>query len=233
MSTNFPSSEAQLPFSVQSAPLAPPVAQNLTAPSATEAFAPTFLAPAKRPSPTRFGFTIAAIFVATGGLLLMLVFIMSLGLSSPHISVASQVSLPPHMSVTSDLATPTYMTAPATTPVSQYPGQTYIDNIQMASSVNTMTAIPIQVTTNFKVKQRAFVTFSLHPGQSGAVCLFWYMNDKSFTHYAFAVDGTSTPAWSYASVPEAGPGYVEIYWASNTTCADKLLAQRADFLVTA
>lgn len=231
MSTNRPSSEAELPLPAQEATFAPPTIPDMTPPLVTDALAPMFLPPVRQPSTTRFGLTISAIFVATGGLLLMLVFIMSMGLPAPQATMGAQVSLPQHRMATPELATPVTTPTPSTTPVSQYPGQLYIGDAQIASEINTTTAVPTEMTTRFKVRHKVFVTFVLHPRESGAVCLLWYINGAPFTHYEFPVNGIATPAWSYAFASQAGPGYVEIYWATNITCTDKLLAQRADFVV--
>jgi hypothetical protein len=125
-------------------------------------------------------------------------------------------------------------TALAVTPTPAFPGQQYIDNAQVAGSVNTKTAQPIQLATTFKVSQQIFVTFAVHPGgRNGAVCLLWYLNSHQFTHYEFLANGNATPAYSYAYPGSAGAGYVEIYWASTTACADKVLAQHVNFTVGA
>lgn len=185
------------------------------------------------------GFIIAALCVLTGGLLLAFVYIISLGLppASPAVTAQNRAQATaaankatPTVSPDTTNASPT----PAASPTPTYPGQQYIDNAQMASQVNTKSALPIVQTTSFKVGQPIFVTFALHPGgHPGAVCLLWYVNNKQFAHFEFPVNGVSSPAYSYAYVGAAGPAYVELYWASSTACTDKMLAQRVDFTVGA
>ncbi len=185
------------------------------------------------------GFIIAALCVLTGGLLLAFVYIVSLGLPPALPTATSQGktqattvtnSVTPTVSPDTATASPTVVASPTPT----YPGQQYIDSAQMASQINTRSALPIVQTTNFRVGQQIFVTFALHPGgRSGAVCLLWYLNNKQFTQFDFPVNGISSPAYSYTYARATGPGYVELYWASSTACTDEMLAQRVDFTVSA
>ena len=104
----------------------------------------------------------------------------------------------------------------------------------MASTINFNTAQPIQTTTTFKVKQRIYVTFAIHPnGKSGAICLYWYLNNHAVTEFPFPVTAAASAAYSYAIYGGRGNGYVEIYWASTTACSDRMLAQHVPFTVTA
>lgn len=187
------------------------------------------------------GFTVAGLCVLAGGLILMLVYIISLNLTllpannqsssttaantpvSQNVSPGTQGGLPTNTTPT--LALPTAIAT------STLPGKTYIDNAQMSGNVNTNTALSSQATTTFTVKQQIFVTFMLHPVSSGAVCLFWYINQKQFSQFAFPVGPISQHAFSYAYAYSPGPGSVNIYWASSTACTDKLLAQTVNFTV--
>lgn len=184
-------------------------------------------------STARLGFTVAALCVIAGGLLLVFVYFLTTGPSSnpngdprstsTQQTIASPTSLPP---------TPTPTTAPSPT-ATTFPGQQYITNAQMASAINLKTAQPIQLSTSFKVNQKIYLTFQLHPqGQSGAVCLLWYLNSSQVTSFDFPVSQYSSASYSYAIYGSTGTGSVEIYWASSTSCADKQLAQRVDFTVT-
>lgn len=184
------------------------------------------------------GFIIAALCVLTGGLLLAFVYIVSLGLppATPAVTAQNKAQSTTVANNTTPTVSPNTASA-SPTPVASstptYPGQSYLDNAQMASQVNTKSALPIVQTTSFKVGQQIFVTFALHPGgHPGAVCLLWYVNNRQFTHFEFAENGISSPAYSfitYAGAP--GAAYVELYWASSTACTDKMLAQRVDFTV--
>ena len=103
----------------------------------------------------------------------------------------------------------------------------------MASAIDQKTRKPTQLATTFKTNQKIYVTFQLHPaGQSGAVCLLWYLNGKQVTSYDFAAGQNSSASYSYAIYGGTGTGAVEVYWASSTSCSDKQLAQRVDFTVT-
>jgi hypothetical protein len=185
----------------------------------------------------RFNLMIATLCVLSGAMLLIAVFIVSLSLPSPAAEVVLQsgkqaplVLVPVAADLTpSPSTTPTVQPTTSSTP--SYAGQQYIDNAQMASAVNFGTAQPLQLTTQFYRNQKIYVTFALHPGRSGTACLLWYLNNQEFTTYIFAVDNVSISAYSYALSGIPGPGYVEIYWASSTTCADKVLAQRVSFTV--
>jgi len=179
------------------------------------------------------GFILAGLCVITGGLILVFVYFMASGLPSTNTTSAS-MGAPTTTSGTLPSATtvpwPTVLPSPT---VGAFPGQQYIDNAQMASMVNTNTAQPLQTTTRFKVNQRIYVTFNIHPnGKSGAVCLLWYLNSRIVTQYPFAVTAAANAGYSYAIYGTAGESYVEIYWASSTTCSDKILAQHVNFTVT-
>ncbi len=193
----------------------------------------------ERPRPGRvkrnLGFIVASIFVTTGALLLVLVYILALGLPM-HNPIAALTGTP--QATRSILPTPTIAastpTALPTATTSAFPGQQYIDSPQMASSINFNTAQPIQATTTFKVNQRIYVTFAIHPnGKSGAICLYWFLNNHAVTQFPFAVTAAARAAYSYAIYGGTGNGYVEIYWASTTACSDRMLAQHVAFTVTA
>jgi hypothetical protein len=180
------------------------------------------------------GFIIATIFVATGALLLVLVYILALGL--PMHNLASTLIGTPQ-ATRSILPTPTLAastpTAQPTPTTSAFPGQQFIDNPQMASAINFNTAQPVQTTTTFKVNQRIYVTFAIHPnGRSGAICLYWFLNNHAVTQFPFPVTAAARAAYSYAIYGGTGNGYVEIYWASTTACSDRMLAQHVTFTVT-
>jgi hypothetical protein len=184
-------------------------------------------------STTRLGFMVAALCVIAGGLLLVFVYFLATGPSnnpnggvgstSTQQTATSPTSLPPSPS-------PTIAPSPMST---TSPGQQYIDNAQTASAINLKTAQPTQLSTTFTVNQKIYVTFQLHPqGQSGAVCLLWYLNSSQVTSYDFPVTQHSSGSYSYAIYGSTGAGSVEVYWASSTSCTDKQLAQRVDFTVT-
>lgn len=131
-------------------------------------------------------------------------------------------------------ASPTTGSASPTVTGTAYPGQQYIDGAQMVASAPT-SAQPQQPTTSFKVGSNMYVTFNLHPPSTGgAVCSYWYLsgNTNPVTTYQQAVKGSSRSSYTYAIYGSAGQAYVELYWASDKTCADKVLAQHVDFTVT-
>lgn len=187
--------------------------------------------PAERARPrrnTNLGFMVAGLCVITGGLILIFVYFMATGLQNTPDT--TNTGTPTVAATHTAVPSPTAVLSPTPTP---FPGQQYINNAQTTSAVDTKSGRPTQPGTTFKVKQRIYVTFQVHPtGQGGAVCLLWYLNGKNITGYQFSVGASSTDAYSYATYDSAGPGYVEIYWASSTQCTDKILAQRVNFTVT-
>jgi hypothetical protein len=148
-------------------------------------------------------------------------------------TVAPQATSTP--TAASDNATPTVSDSPTTTGTA-YPGQQYIDNAQMAMGVDNKTMQPQQPTTTFPVNTNMYVIFDLHPPtQGGEVCAIWYLQGSSnpVTSYNFDVKGTSHASYTFASYGSPGQAYVELYWASDKSCSDKILAQHVDFTVTA
>ena len=185
---------------------------------------------------SNLGFIVAGLCVLAGGLILIFVYILALGLPSPDPTNTSSIApttthhTPTTLPTSTAAPSPTVALSPTT---GAFPGQQYIDNPQMASSVNTITAQPIQATTAFKVNQKIYVTFTIHPdGRNGAVCLYWFLNNKDITQFPFAVTPNATGGYSYAIYGGAGAAYVEIYWASTTACSDKIPAQHVNFTVT-
>lgn len=184
---------------------------------------------------SNLGFIVAGLCVFAGGLILILVYFMAIGLQSSSSAstyttapAATKNSLPtPH---TTAALSPTV--APSST-VGAFPGQQYIDNPQMASAINFTTTQPLQPTTTFKVNQKIYVTFNIHPaGKNGAICLYWYLNNKNVTQFPFPVTANAKAGYSYAIYGGTGTAFVEIFWSSTTTCSDKLLAQHVNFTVT-
>ncbi|MGH2508920.1 MAG: hypothetical protein ACRDHZ_16175, partial [Ktedonobacteraceae bacterium] len=89
----------------------------------------------------------------------------------------------------------------------------------------------------FAVGSQMYVTFNLHPpSQGGVVCILWYLNGKQLATNppitTINVSPTYHASYAYSIYNNAGPAYVELYWASDKTCADKVLAQHVDFTVT-
>jgi hypothetical protein len=190
-----------------------------------------------RAATSNLGFIIASVCVITGGLLLILVYFIAAGLpplttQTQSITTGSPIlTATPHSTATAVVPTPTAKPTPIAS-VGAFPAQQFIANPQLASAVNMTTAQVVQPATSFRVGQRVYVTFAIHPdGRSGAVCLLWYSNARTFSHFEFAVSSNSTIAYSYTYYATSGPAYVEIYWASDISCSDKMLAQRVNFTV--
>jgi hypothetical protein len=181
-------------------------------------------------------------FVIAAGLILGVVaFLAFSGNGGPAPNTASTLTQTPAATSTAQVApSPTADASPsasATPPLtaSPYPGQQYIGSAQMVASLpgGTQQAPP---TTTFKVGSNMYVTFTLHPPQAGgAVCSYWYLNGNPTPVVTFqqAVKAGSHSSYTYAIYGSAGQAYVELYWASDKTCADKILAQHVDFTVTA
>jgi hypothetical protein len=196
---------------------------------------PTSAVRPQAPRTSNLGFIVAALCVITGGLILVSVFFFAMGLPSAGTTTAYPATPLATRNITATSAatpapSPTAITSPT---AGTFPGQQYIVNPQMASAVNINTAQPLILTTIFKVNQKIYVTFYINPGgKSGAVCLYWYLNNKSVTQFPFAVTANAKAGYSYAIYGGTGPAYVEIFWASTTSCSDKILAQHVTFTVT-
>lgn len=175
------------------------------------------------------GFIAAGICVMMGGLILVFVYFMAAGLpGDPSANDAGNTN-----TVTSAPPTtaPSHVSSPTATP---FPGQKYVDHAQLAGGIDPVSHRPIQLTTTFKMKQAIYVFFQIHSaGQYGAVCLLWYANNRVFFPYALPVYPNEQTSYSFVSYDGTGSGYVELYWASTTSCTDKVLAQRVNFTVTA
>ncbi len=180
------------------------------------------------------GFTIAGLCIIMGALLLIFVYIISLQLppTSASIGAVSPVATQP---TNTTHAQPTAAASPTVipSPTPAMPGQQYISNAQMASSIDKNTATPIQPTTTFTVGQPVYVTFLVHPnGQAGEVCLAWYLNGKFTSNFSFAIPNiASTTAYSYTYYHASGSAYVELSWSTSANCSNALLAQRVNFTV--
>jgi hypothetical protein len=246
-----PAPAAQQPLWLSAPPNSPPPLTNTPLPSSN--WAPDMLAShaatfTTNPKPygshnsflaskltPRFGFTIAGAFILTGTLLLIFVFLISLSLPVSSIS-SSQKAAPTITTKAKDTPTASKTASPEATlspTTGTFPGQQFIDNGQTASAVNTSTATATQVTSSFKVHQQIYVTFAVHASQNGTVCLAWFLNEKQFDGYNFAMSGVSTSAYSYTTASTPGTGYIQIYWATKPDCSDKTLAQQVNFIVTA
>lgn len=182
---------------------------------------------------SRFGFMVSGLCVITSGLILIFVYFMSLSLPSLNGQSATGIDNGTMPALSSPTAVPTQLTA---SPTLEFPGQQYIGNVQLARSVDSKD-LPVQVTTNFKVSQRMYVTFDIHPGgHGGTICLLWFLNTKQFSNFPLPVGPTVPNGYSYTNMPPfPGTGYVELYWGHIPSCTDpgKLLAQRVAFSVSA
>lgn len=194
----------------------------------------------KSKSNPRLLFVVAGLCVILGAVLLGVVAMIASSSrgSSPNTAQTSQnttsTQQPSASPTTSGAeASPTVSDSPTATGTA-YPGQQYIDGAQMATGVDKQTMQPQQPTTTFKVGSNMYVTFNLHPpSQGGAVCSYWYLNGNQVTSYASAAKPSSRASYTYAIYSNAGSAYVELYWASDKSCSDKVLAQHVDFTVTA
>ena len=171
--------------------------------------------------------------------------LLPLGQTAPATSTAGLVGTTPSSPNTSSTGPTTSPTAsnpdvPPTASVSPspsstaYPGQQYMRSAQMANGVDSQTLQPQQPTNTFRVGSRMYAVFTLHPPiQGGTVCSSWYLNGSQFADVSLSMSGDSPGGYIYVIYHSPGMAYVELYWASDTTCADKALAQHLDFTVTA
>jgi hypothetical protein len=197
-------------------------------PSSPASFPPgrpdySYQPPRKNYNP-KLGFVVAGLCIVTGALLLVIVYFMAVGghgNTNGSTSSNTPVISPPTVTASPSNTTP----SPAAT---TYPAQQYLSNARMSSSPP-----PLRATSNFKTGQKIYVAFDLHPhGQKGVVCLAWYLNGQKATTYNFPVGGGDFTTYAYAIFDQTGPGYVELYWANNTSCSNQQLAQSVNFTVT-
>ena len=198
--------------------------------------------PPKNRSNPRTIFVVAGLCVIVGALILGLVAMLAFsgnGGSSPNTADAGAQTPSTGGSTPQTAASPTTGASPtasaspsaAGTP---YPGQQYVDGAQMVASLPTGAQQP-QPTTSFKVGSNMYVIFNLHPPSTGgAVCSYWYLNGNSnpVTTFQQAVKANSRSSYTYAIYGSPGQAYVELYWASDKTCSNKMLAQHVEFTVT-
>jgi hypothetical protein len=181
------------------------------------------------------GFWVAGVCVLLGGVLLLFVYYMTLGLPNDTGNTASGqlTGTRTIIKATPSTRTPTPTSTQVTPTATPFPGQRYINNAQMASSINSVAAKALQTTTTFKVNQTIYVVLQLHTGgQPGAVCISWYLNGARLFGYQLAVRPNMSATYSFATYGESGSAYVQLYWASSTQCTDQVLAQQVNFTVT-
>ena len=181
------------------------------------------------------GIKIALAGLITATLLLAIIAVLGfthLGKASPNTPTTvanAPTSTQAATSPTTASASPT-AAASATATGTPYPAQQYIDGAQMITDPTTA-----QPTTTFTVGSRMYVTFNVHPpSQGGEVCIYWFLNSKQLIDAPTTIIASPPghTSHAYASYNNGGPAYVELYWASDATCADKTLAQHVDFTVT-
>ncbi len=190
-------------------------------------FSPRQPAPKRPLRNSRVGFIVAGICVFTGGILLVLVYLLAMGQSGNTSTTGST----PTSAISSPAVTPSPAGSPSPTATS-YPGQQYINNAQM-SSVQPSASQPALPATTFKVHQPLYVVFTINSGgRAGVICMMWYLNGKTAFNFAFAVSARTTASYGQATFDVPGSGYVELYWASSKACTDQVLAQRVVFTIT-
>ncbi len=184
----------------------------------------------------RRGFAVASLCLCAGAVILAFVAILARSLpattNTPVHPTSAHTTL---TKTTTAVSTPTASLPTATPSPTPFPAQQYITSAQMASAVNETTALPITLTTNFKVSQQMFLALTLNSrGNSGAICMLWYINNQHLSADDFAIDVTpaSVYAFTYIYPSVAGTGYVEINWASTGKCTDITLVQRVSFTVS-
>jgi predicted RNA-binding Zn-ribbon protein involved in translation (DUF1610 family) len=190
---------------------------------------PRQVTPPRNSRNTKLGFVVAGLCVLAGGMLLIFVYFLAIGLPGSNSNNTATATTTSNVSTPTTAPTATAALSP-TTPI--YPGQQYIDNAQMANTVDTNSLQPSQLSTTFKTGQKIYVAFHVHPPHSGAVCLTWYLNGNQFAQYSFPIGANSKLSYAYAIYSRTGPAYVQLYWASTTQCTDQVLAQQVDFTVT-
>ncbi len=186
---------------------------------------------------TRRGFTVAGLCLCAGAVILVFVAVLAHSLPASTSPSIQTTSAPTTLAKTTPVASTPTASLPTVTPSpTAFPAQQYITSAQMASAVDETTGLPVTLATSFKVSQKMYLTLALNSkGNSGAICMLWYINNQHLTADDFAIDvgATSEYAFTYIYPPTAGTGYVEVNWASTDKCTDMTLAQRVSFTVSA
>jgi hypothetical protein len=186
---------------------------------------------------TKLGFTVAGMCFITGIIILVFVFIMAQSL--PSNTTTASIPTPPKPRITLPTPTPAL---PTPTSVQTTPTPTsnqYINNVGLASSVDTSTGQAIQPATEFHTNQAIYVTMTIQQlAYTGAVCLEWSVNNQVYPYASAATPGgasylTQTNAYFFYRPGTIGTGKVSISWASTTDCTDKVLIQSLPFSVIA
>ena len=189
--------------------------------------APRFPRPPQNNRKTRIGFLVAGLCIVSGALLLVFVYFMAIGAGNNTSGNSS--------GVTQTVPSPTRGASPTTAPsptATTYPGSQYLSNAQ-TNSTPPSGSQPGQPATTFKVNQQFYLSFNVHTGgQNGEVCLIWYLNGKQAFTSKFALGANTRFSYAYVIYGSSGPAYVELYWASNASCANQVLAQRVNFTIT-
>lgn len=229
-------SEEQLAFNVPFGQAMPAQPISMQPNAHQEARTPNHTMPTR----IKLGFTVAGICFAAGTLLLILVAVMTQGLpSSPttaQMKHPANKSAAPHPSTnTPTMGTHTPVSIQHTpTPTTTTSTTIYIDNVHLASAVNTATGTPLTETGIFHVGQPVYITLTLHqPAYNGAVCLNWSINN-SIVPYNTLIGNSGlvqTNAYFFFKPGSSGQGQVDVYWANSTACTNKVPIQHAVFTV--
>ncbi|GCE25613.1 hypothetical protein KDA_10970 [Dictyobacter alpinus] len=204
----------------------------------------------KRKPHTRLGFTIAGLCFMSGVLIMIFVFIMAQSLpvaplaTTPPAPVLTQTTPEPAPTATekaqAQQPAPTTAAATATPTVAATAtvasANQYIDQTNLASSVDTRTGQPLQLTNQFHLGQSIYVTMTIHQAAyNGAVCLNWSINQQKFPYVNSASPGGTYPAqtsaYFYYKPNATGSGSVDVYWASSDACTNGVLIKHLPFTV--
>jgi hypothetical protein len=140
-------------------------------------------------------------------------------------------------------AMPTPSTISSTTPSGNSIDPTaasIVTNAQTASSINQITAAPVNLTNTFPAKTDIYVTFKLNNDNFDFSKNTGYVTVKFYAD-STALDVSSTPLaiskpapGGFFKVQYLAPtqGAAELYWCQQSDCSDEQLAQVVTFTVT-
>jgi hypothetical protein len=192
-----------------------------------------------RPPRTKIGFTIAGTCMAMGALILILVYFMAQNLTSTpttadittNTTAVQPAPVPTHTAI-AHKAKATHK--PAVVPTTRPTNQQYINDVQLATSVNTTTGKPVSLSNIFHVGQPVYVALTLHPlAYNGAVCLKWTVNNQAIPYNTAIGDSTllQMNAYFFFKPGTTGQGSVDVAWANTTSCANAVAVQHLNFTV--
>lgn len=108
--------------------------------------------------------------------------------------------------------TPTMILPPPQTANQLGPAATIITSAATASKIDPGTAQPLTETTQFKVSDTIYLTYSVHPKAPGTVTVMWYTNGNLYEKSKPIPVADAVSGYVPIQFSQAAEGVVELYW---------------------